>query len=180
MLRVPDARTGGGGESGSGKGYIAMSLWEKSNRCDPRARELADRHYNRQRVGHVNFVPPGRCLVLYGESKIGKAFWVTSWPYAEYVKHKWGGAFVCSAFRNEGYGIASELIIEAVKLTVDYFGQIPSLGMVTFIDRNKVEPINRRGFLHWGYTYEKAGFKYEGETGSGLKVMRLYAENFPL
>lgn len=38
--------------------------WRLSWRADPRARPLADRHYNRQRIGAAQFVPPGRCLVL--------------------------------------------------------------------------------------------------------------------
>ena len=63
--------------------------WRLSWRADPVARALADRHYNRQSVGADQFVPPGRCLVLVTEP--GDAFWVTSWPFAEYVKHAWGG-----------------------------------------------------------------------------------------
>lgn len=59
-------------------------LWERSWRADPRARELADRHYNRQKVGAKQFVPPGRCLVLVIPNV---AFWITSWPFAQYVKH---------------------------------------------------------------------------------------------
>jgi hypothetical protein len=72
--------------------------WRISDRADPEARALADRHYNRQKPGTPQFVPPGRCLVLVCD----KAFWVTSWPFAEYTKHAWAGAWVCSAFRNEG------------------------------------------------------------------------------
>lgn len=88
-------------------------IWQMSNRADPKARELADRHYNRQKPGTPQFVPPGRCLVLYAETSSGRAFWVTSFPYAEYVRHAWAGAWICSAFRNEGAGIASEMIRDA-------------------------------------------------------------------
>jgi hypothetical protein len=68
-------------------------------RTDPLARVLADRHYNRQSVGAQDFAPPGRCLVL--RTPAADAFWITSWPFAEYVQHAWAGAWVCSAFRNE-------------------------------------------------------------------------------
>jgi hypothetical protein len=67
--------------------------WWTSHRADPRARVLADRHYNRQSVGTTHFVPPGRCLVLL--TKQADALWVTSWPFAEYVKHAWAGAWIC-------------------------------------------------------------------------------------
>lgn len=154
-------------------------IWEKSNRADPKARELADRHYNRQKVGSPQFVPPGRCLVLYAETETGKAFWVTSWPFAEYVKHDWAGAWICSAFRNEGAGIASEMIKDAVSATIDFYGEPPQLGMVTFINTKKVKPTKVRGKDTWGYTYIKAGFKEVGKTKGGLLVFQLLPKDMP-
>lgn len=59
-----------------------MSPWQKRHRFDVDARRVADRHYNRQKVGSPQFVPPGRCLVLYAP----RLLWVTSWPFAKYVK----------------------------------------------------------------------------------------------
>ena len=96
-------------------------IWELSNRADPRAREIADRHYNRQKPGTPQFVPPGRCCVLFAENENGKAFWVTSFPFSQYVRHQWAGAWVCSAFRNENAGIASEMIRDAVAATRAFF-----------------------------------------------------------
>ena len=154
-------------------------MWEISNRADPRARNLADRHYNRQKPGTPQFVPPGRCLVLYAKTETGEAFWVTSWPFAEYVKHAWAGAWVCSAFRNEGAGKASELIREAVSATIAYYGTPPPQGFITFIDRNKVKPTMIRGKKHWGRTYELAGFKAVGETKGGLLALQLLPEDMP-
>lgn len=40
-----------------------------------------------------------------------RAVWITSWPFAE--KHAWPGAWVCSAFRNEGDELSSTLITSA-------------------------------------------------------------------
>lgn len=152
--------------------------WTLSHRADAASRVLADRHYSRQKPGTVGFVPPGRCLVL--RSLDGTAYWVTSWPFAEYVKHAWAGAWMCSAFRNEGSAIASELIRDAVSATCWFYGKSPELGMVTFIDRSKVRPSKRYGKLMWGYCYWRAGFKYvtnkSGKpvlTKGGLLVMRL-------
>lgn len=86
-------------------------MWIESTRFDPLARAVADRHYNRQKIGSSQFVPPGRCLVLYTENASGRAFWVTSYPFAQYVRHAWAGAWVCSAFRNEGAAVSSALIV---------------------------------------------------------------------
>lgn len=140
--------------------------WEIRSRTDPQCRELADRHYNRQTVGAPGFVPPGRCCVLYAETGSGRAFWVTSWPFAEYVRHAWAGAWVCSAFRNEGAGLSSELIREAVAATRFVFGPPPDLGFVTFVDRGKTKPK-----ADPGYCYQRAGWAPCGRT----KSRRLYA-----
>jgi len=81
------------------KATAAMN-WYLSHRADKRALPIADRHYNRQKPGTPQFVPPGRCCVMLTEN--ADALWVTSWPFAEYVKHEWAGAWVNSCFRNEG------------------------------------------------------------------------------
>ena len=154
-------------------------IWHQSYRADPKAREVADRHYNRQKPGTPNFVPPGRCCVFYTENQGGKALWVTSFPFAQYVRHQWAGAWVCSAFRNEGAGIASAMIREAVAATRAYFGEPPPLGMITFIDTRKVRPTIRHGKETWGYTYEKAGFHLAGKTKGGLLAFQLLPEDMP-
>jgi len=154
-------------------------LWRYSNRSEPRARALADRHYNRQKVGAAQFVPPGRCAVFYAQTSSGEAFWVTSWPFAEYVKHAWPGAWISSAFRNEGAACASALIRQAVAATRFVLGEPPALGMVTFIDRDKVRPVMVRGRRIWGWTYRRAGFREVGETAGGLLVLQLLPSDMP-
>lgn len=154
-------------------------MWTITNRCDPEARELADRHYNRQSIGAKNFVPPGRCLVLKTNTETGRAFWVTSWPFAEYVRHAWAGAWVCSAFRNEGAGVASEMIAAAVAATVAHWPDVPELGMITFLDKRKVRPIKVRGVETWGRTWEMCGFRHVGHTKGGFMAFQLLPENMP-
>ena len=107
------------------------------------------------------------------------ALWVSSWPLAEYVKHDWPGAWICSCFRNESDHIASELIREAIAATVGEWGKPPSLGMITFINRKKVRFTIVRGVKTWGYCYKKAGFKECGETKGGLLALKLDPCDFP-
>ena len=154
-------------------------IWEVSGRADPRARVLADRHYSRKHPGTPQFAPPGRCCVFYAKTETGRAFWVTSFPYAEYVQHDWPGAWLCAAFRNEGAGIASEMIIDAVAATRAYFGEPPELGMITFINTRKVKPTFVHGKPSWGRTYTLAGFKEVGKTKGGLLVFQLLPEDMP-
>jgi hypothetical protein len=146
--------------------------WELSDRCDEPTRKLADRHYNRQHIGAANFVPPGRCLVLVTPKR--DAFWVTSWPYEQYVRHAWGGAWVCSAFRNEGETLSSELIREALAITRWRWPEIPEKGMVTFVNTEKV-----RKKRDWGRCYRKAGFKEVGKTKGGLVALQILKDEMP-
>lgn len=154
-------------------------VWEVRNRADKDCLKLADRHYNRQKIRTPQFVPPGRCLVLYTENESGKAFWVTSFQYPEYVKHDWPNAWVCSAFRNEGAGLSSDLILQAIAVTHAHFGEPPENGMITFINRDKVKPTMVHGEKTWGFVYRKAGFEYVGETGSGLMCLQLRKDKMP-
>ena len=101
-----------------------MTAWALSNRFDREALPMADRHYNRRKIGSPQFVPPGRCVVL----RQPQALWVTSWPFAQYVRHAWPGAWVNSLFRNEGAGLSSELIREAIAATRANWPNIPALG----------------------------------------------------
>ncbi len=149
-------------------------IWRWSWRADPRARHLADRHYSRQKPGATQFVPPGRCVVLYAKAGDGEAAWVTSWPFAEWVKHAWAGAWICSLFRNEGAGLSSELIREAVAVTRWRWPEVPELGMVTFVDAGKV-----RRKRDPGRCYLRAGFSRVGQTGKGLIALQLLEPDMP-
>jgi hypothetical protein len=150
-------------------------MWKRGNRSDPEALQLADRHYNRQKVGSVQFVPPGRCLVL----KTDGAVWVTSWPFPEYVRHAWPGAFINSLFRKECDGMASEFIRAACAATRAEWPELPSFGMVTFIDPQHVHARKVHGRLCIAHSYFEAGFVHVGYTKAGLWVMQLTPDRFP-
>ena len=150
--------------------------WRLSNRADPEARVIADRHYNRQKPGSPQFVPPGRCLVLLAP---GPCLWVTSWPFAQYVKHAWAGAWMCSCYRREGGQRASDAIRDAVAATRWRYGEPPDLGMVTFLDPCRVRPIKTRGIETFGRTWFLAGFRPVGSTKGGLLAFQLLPCDMP-
>jgi len=145
--------------------------WRLTHRGDRRARELADRHYNRQRIGTAMFVPPGRVVVLTAPGLV----WATSWPYAEYVKHEWAGAWINSLFRKEAPGLASEWILEAIAATRFIWGEPPPLGCVTFVDPTKI-----RHKRDPGRAYLRAGFRRVGRTLTrGYLAFQLLPEAMP-
>ena len=110
--------------------------WQVAHRYDPFSRALADRHYSRRKVGDPQFVPPGRNVVLSASGPDGGAVWSTVWQ--KHVLHAWPGAWMNSLFRNEGAGLSSELIREAVAATRYFWPDVPDLGMITFVDAGKV------------------------------------------
>jgi len=150
---------------------MADGLWMESHRADAEIVHLADRHYNRQKIGAPQFAPPGRCLVLKTQGR--NAFWITSYPFAEYVKHEWAGAWVNSAFRNESEHLSSELIREAVAWS-RYKWETPKLGMVTFVNADKV-----RRKRDPGRCFIRAGFRNVGHTKGGLIALQILPEDMP-
>lgn len=152
-------------------------VWNRSWRADPRGRILADRHYTRQKPGSKQFVPPGSCLVLLTPCE--RALWITSSPRREFVKHRWAGAWVCAMFRNEGAGLSSTLIREAVRETIDHHGSIPWRGMVTFVDP-RATATHRSRRAEPGVCFVHAGFRRVGETKSqGFPALVLHPSRMP-
>jgi hypothetical protein len=154
---------------------IHPSAWRVARRNDPRAAALADRHYSRKTVGHAQFTPPGRCLVLL--TAHAQAVWVSSWPYPEYATHSFmqEDAWLCTLFRNEAPDLyrSSDLIRQAVAAT-RWQWTPPTAGMITFVDTMKV-----RRKRDWGRCFRKAGWQHIGYTRSGLVVLQIRPQEMP-
>jgi hypothetical protein len=151
-----------------------LMLWRSTHRADYRAAALADRHYSRKTVGHPQFAPPGRCLVLLTEA--ADALWVSSWPYPEYAHHRYmqEDAWLCALFRNESPHISSTLILQAMAATRWKWGAPPQAGMITFVDPTKV-----RKKRDWGRCFRRAGFTPVGFTKGGLVVLQIHPNAMP-
>lgn len=80
-----------------------------------------------------------------------------------------------SLFRREdGAPLASDLIREAVAATRFVWPDVPTLGMVTFVDADKVKPKRNPG-----YCYLIAGFRYVGKTEGGLLALQMLPAEMP-
>jgi hypothetical protein len=146
--------------------------WQRSDRFDPRAVALADRHYSRQKPGTPQFMKTGSCCVFYARTETGEAVWGTSWQ--QFAKHEWAGAWECAIFRNEGAGRSSRLIRQAVAATRAHYGEPPAEGMITFVNAEAVTPKRDPG-----HCFIIAGFRPVGKTASGLIVLHLTPEKMP-
>lgn len=98
---------------------------------------------------------------------------MTSWPFAEFVRHAWPGAWVNSLFRREDGPIASELITAAVATTRAIW-EPPALGVVSFVDASKT-----RHKRDPGRCYRKAWWKHVGFTKGGLWVYQQLPHEMP-
>jgi hypothetical protein len=124
-------------------------------------------------------MPPGSCVVFVAESETGQAVWGTSRPIAQYVKHRWAGAWMNTLFRNEGAGLSSDLIRDAVAATRAVWGDPPELGMVTFVDGSKTATRRSREAIP-GICYWHAGFEHVGFTRErGYWVWQLTPDRMP-
>lgn len=150
-----------------------------SNRADPQGVRIADNHYSRKKPGTPQFTGNGSTVTLLAPIQGDPlALWVTKWQ--KYVRTEWWlDAWVCSLFRNQGAGLSSELITEAVAATCAVWGAPPPRGFVTLVDAGKTAA--RRGKRNApGHCYLKAGWVEEGVTDGGLIVLRLPTEAFPI
>lgn len=158
----------GGRREAHGKDRTAGGAvrWRLSDRFDPVANAIAKRHYNSQTPDSDQWVKPGACICL--RTIEGDAVWSSSAPKAEFTQHAWAGLWECSTFRNESPHLSSELIREAVAVTLGEWGEPPDDGMVTFVNpelvRHKRDP---------GRCFLRAGFEHAGWTKGGLRALVL-------
>lgn len=149
-------------------------IWSLTNKGDAEVCAMANRHYPRQTPESTQFVGPGCSLVLRIGSPV-RAYWVSLYQRPEFVDHAWPGAWLCSAFRNEGGGLSSELVRDAVAATLADWGPAPAEGMITFV--NCAEVRHKRD---QGRCFRRAGFEAIGHTKKrGLLVLQLLPGAMP-
>ena len=93
---------------------IEVASWQVRSKRDAAAMALFDRHYSRKKIGRGEVGPPERKLVLVTPDE--QALWCSHWPKAELTLDGLD-AWRCSVFRNEGAGLASSLILDAMAVT---------------------------------------------------------------
>ena len=136
--------------------------WIRVKKSDGSCLSLADRHYSRQQPGSPQFCRPGHNIVL--RTALGDAVWVT-W---QGIRDDGFDAWECTIFRNESLYLSSELIKEAIQISLETWGKAPKDGIITTVDSRKVRSINP------GCCFKKAGFKRIGETKCNKRIILQY------
>ena len=145
--------------------------WQTRKRSDPIVNALADRHYSRRRPGAGRVAGPGPAIVLLTTDE--RAVWVSTAPeFNQDGLDVWR----CSIFRNEGAGLSSELILEAMAVTSDLWADRPrpADGWRTWVDRRRVASSNP------GDCFLKAGWTRDRDYRPGYRQRHLIRLKAPL
>jgi hypothetical protein len=148
---------------------IETAPWQVRGRFDRAAAALADRHYSREKQS-PQVGGPGFILVLVTPCERG--LWITK-RHAEDTKSPRVladglRAYRCAIFRNEGAGLASELISAAMAVTEELWGPPPVDGWATYVDGGAIASANP------GYCFKKAGWHLD-RAFSHPRLLRLRA-----
>lgn len=132
---------------------LVPNEWVEVPRVHRAARELADRHYSRQTVGAVDFMPPGETLVLVTRD-LG-AVWGACLNLDPVGALRWR----VTIFRRESGKRASDLIQSATSRTLERWrerraGVLPDVPLTT-----EVDPVRVRRKRDPGRCFARAGWK---------------------
>lgn len=126
-------------------------------------RELADRHYSRQKVGAREFMPPGSTLVLRDSE--GRC--VFGWVLNTVPRLDGEIGVCCTIFRNESVRPSAEIIREADEAAWERWPMQPR--HFTYVDPEKVRSSNP------GYCFKVAGWRFVRRSISGLHLLERVA-----
>jgi hypothetical protein len=150
--------------------------WQVISRTNQEARKLADGHYNRKSIGHREWLPGcTEYVALLGND--AASLWACCYQkyrrdgldcfdntYFRHITEVKNESGIVVAVNNMN---ATDLIKEALGITLNLAVSRPRDGIITFIDPQSVRPTYVRNMPTWGMTYVKAGFSFHGVTGTG-------------
>lgn len=157
---------------------MTKMLWVETDKGDPRCRQLADRHYTRQTVGHPMWTRPGWNMVLYTEQQNGRSalfcWFRPKWESGIIGTSRKDGllAIECSMFRNETRFRSSILITQAIAalLTWEHAKDVewPD-GIITGVN-SALTSQGRNPLSPPGECFIRAGFEPFKHPGKGTKA----------
>lgn len=130
-------------------------LWRRISVEDPRGRELADRHYSRQKVGARGYMPPGQRIALWTPG----AIWGACYNVDPLGTWRWRNTI----FRNESPWLTSALVLTATWTTYDEweleYGKLLEEKLTTEVDVDATADRRSRS-ARPGRCYEAAGWSF--------------------
>ncbi len=142
-----------------------MSLWVRTNKFDPRAASLADRHYSRRTVGSPQFMPPGETVILITLEANAVWGWWRPHPTSGIKAMNGLDGWTCTIFRNEGKILSSALVLDAERALLATGVTIGPSGFITYVWDKKVRSQNP------GCCFKVAGWQVMGRSADGKKTL---------
>lgn len=130
---------------------FGSSTWEQVWDGNPTAAAIYDRHYSRNPAsrGDPRIAGPGEKMVLL--TPCARALFV----WRKFISKDQQGGVNCAIFRNEGAGLSSALILEAMRLA---WLRWPGARFYTYVNPRKVRSSNP------GFCFLQAGWRRCGVT----------------
>lgn len=147
----------------AGGGGGGMSPWLRVTKFDPRSAALADRHYNRRKVGSPQFMPPGQTVILLSDDEQAIFGWWRPDPASGLKAMNGKDGWTCTIFRNEGPALSSALILAAEMTLLETGTDCGPDGLLTYVWRAKIRSVNP------GYCFKQAGWTKIGVSADGRK-----------
>lgn len=139
-----------------------MRRWRITHFQDPLGAKLADGHYSRRTVGAKQFMPPGERYALVTLDDRAVFGWWRPDPPSGLKSLNGLDGWTCSIFRNTGFSLSSELVLEAEMFLYAYaearwgrtqYAPCGPSGLLTYVWDSKVESANP------GYCFKLAGWR---------------------
>ena len=140
-------------------------MWMRVTKFDPRAAALADRHYNRRKIGSPQFMPPGETVVLLWDDESAVFGWWRPHPNSGIKQMNGLNGWTCTIFRSESPCLSSGMILEAEDFLKGLHVSIGPDGLLTYVWDKKVKSCNP------GYCFKMAGWKVIGRSADGKKTL---------
>ncbi len=136
-------------------------VWMVTHDANLDAKRLADNHYSRKTRGARFFCGPGEKLVLITPDKRALFVWRLN-------KIRWDGqkGVECALFRNEGAGLSSDLIKEAVKQAIKKWS---GKRLFTYVNPKAIKSTDP------GFCFKRAGWKVMARERGRKKLLILEA-----
>lgn len=142
-----------------------MKYWTRTQKFDPLAAALADRHYSRRKVGSPQFMPPGQTIILLTEYADAVFGWWRPHPDSGIKAMNGLDGWTCTIFRNEGFVLSSDLILDAELAIAEAGHGCGPSGFITYVWDKKVSSINP------GACFKRAGWQRAGKSADKKKTL---------
>lgn len=144
---------------------VRTEFWQRVDKFDARAANLADRHYSRRKPGSPQFMPPGQTVILLSPDERAVFGWWRPHPDSGIPAMNGLDGWTCTIFRNESPVLSSTMILDAERALYQTGCDVGPDGLLTYVWDRKVRSVNP------GFCFKQAGWRALGRSADGRKTL---------